>query len=206
MEVTYEMVVDFARPYKNHTLLVTQNDHLSRVCHFTLRANGRDLDVSDVASYTITAVRPDSSFTNDSGTLDVDDENNQLNEITYTVPQALTELIGTSTCIIKLISTSGAVLQSFEFYIRSRNLLKEEDDESEDDLAGFRDILARATEAIEKIETLSNKSRLPNPYPMRISVGDKTYTYDGSETVSVAFTVLAYLSTDKTEVTPITWF
>lgn len=205
MKVTHDMVIDFARSYKNHEILVQQNDHLSRRLHFILRENGRDLDVSDVVAYTIRAVRPDSSFSYDAGTLDVDDDGNRINEITYDIPQAMTEIVGTGSLVIKLTSSEGAVLQSFEIYIRSRNLLKEEDDDSEDDYAGIRDILNRAQEAIEKIETISNKSRLPNPYPLRIPVGDKTYTYDGSETVVVPLTVVAYLSTDKIAVDQIVW-
>lgn len=204
MKVTHEMVIDFARP-SYHEVLVQQNDHLSRRLHCILRENGRDLDISDVASYTIRAVRPDSSFTYDAGTLDTDDDGNPLNEITYDIPQAMTEITGTGSLVIKLTSTAGAVLQSFEIYIRSRNLLKEEDDDSEDDYAGIRDIMTRAQEAIEKIEAISNKSRLPNPYPLRIPVGDKTYTYDGSETVVVPLTVVAYLSTDKITVDDIVW-
>lgn len=199
------MVVDFVRPYKNHTLLVVQNDHLSRVCHFILRANGKALDVSDVTSYTLTAVKPDSTTAHESGVLDVDDDGTYINEITYTVPQALTDVIGTCTCTIALNGSDGSVLQSFEFYIRNRNELKQEDDDTEDDLAGFRDILNRATEAIEKIETLSNMSKLPNPYAFRITIGNKTYTYDGSETISVALTGVAYLSTDKKKTTAVTW-
>lgn len=203
MNVKYDMVLDFARPSKTHELLVSEDDHLTRVCHFILRENGRDLDVSDVASYTIIARKPDSTTSYDSGTLDKDDEGNLLNEITYEIPQALTETVGTCTCTVRLKSATNTVLNSFEFYIRSRNLLKEEDDAESDNLAGFRDILSRATEAINKIETISNKSRLPNPNALRMKVGDKTYTYDGSVTVNVDFQVLAYLSTDKVATTAI---
>lgn len=163
MNVKYDMAIDFARPYKNHTVLVMQDDHLSRVCHFILYANNKALEVEDVASYALTAVKSDNSVVHDTGTLDVDDEGINLNEITYEIPQSLTDVIGTCTCTISLESNSGAILQSFEFYIKARNELKQEEDDTEDDLAGFRDILNRAAEAIEKIETLSNKSRLPDP-------------------------------------------
>lgn len=205
MDVKYDMVVDYARPSNTNELLVSENDHLSRICHFVLKENGRDLDVSDVASYTIIARKPDSTTSYDSGTLDTDDEGNLLNEITYKIPQALTEVTGTCTCLIRLKTTANEVLSSPEIYIRSRNLLKEEDDSDSDDYAGLRDILERATEAIAKIETIANKSRLPNPYALRLTVGDKTYTYDGSETISVAFNVLAYLSTDKVATTAVEW-
>lgn len=206
MNVTYEMVVDFARPYKNHKIMVVQDDHLSRICHFILRSNGKALGVGDVVNYTLTAVKPDETTVHDTGTLDVDDEGIKLNEITYEIPQELTDVIGTCTCSIALTSESGAVLHSFEFYIKPRNELRQEEDDTEDDLAGFRDILNRAAEAIEKIETLSNKSRLPDPYPLRLVVGDKTYTFDGNETVTVQFTGLVYLSESKNkETTPLTW-
>lgn len=205
MDVRYEMVVDFARPYKNHTVLVVEGDHLSRTCHFTLRANGKNLDASDVTGYTLTAVKSDSSIVHDSGSLDTDEDGEQINEITYVIPQSLTDVIGTCTCTIALHGSDGSLLQSFEFYIKARNELKAEDDSSEDDLAGFRDILSRATEAIEKIEVLSSKSRLPNPFALRITLGDKVYTYDGNDTVSISFTGIAYLSEQKKEATTITW-
>lgn len=205
MNVKYDMVVDFVRPYKNHTLLVAQNDHLSRVCHFILRANGKALDVSDVESYTMTAVKPDTEPVHESGVLDVDEDGNNINEITYAVPQTLTDMIGTCVCTITLNGSDGSVLQSFEFYIRNRNELKQEDEDTEDDLSGFRDILNRATEAIDKIEALSNMSKLPNPYAFRLTVGDKVYTYDGSETISVTLTGVAYLSDEKKKATTVSW-
>lgn len=205
MSVLYDMVIDFAWPSKTNTILVMQGDHLSRVCHFTLRANNKDMDVSEVASYTVKAVLSDSSVIYDTGILDVDDDSKQINEITYAVPQALTEQTGLTTVTIQLSGDDGSVLRSFEFYIRSRNELMQEDDSSDDELAGFRDILNRATEAIEKIEALSSKSKLPNPNPLRLYFGDKTISYDGNETVSVSFTGISYLSTNKEEVTAIVW-
>lgn len=205
MSVLYDMVIDFAWPSKTNTILVMQGDHLSRVCHFTLRANNKDMDVSEVASYTVKAVLSDSSVIYDTGILDVDDDSKQINEITYAVPQALTEQTGLTTVTIQLSGDDGSILRSFEFYIRSRNELMQEDDSSDDELAGFRDILNRATEAIEKIEALSSKSKLPNPNPLRLYFGDKTISYDGNETVSVSFTGISYLSTNKEEVTAIVW-
>lgn len=205
MSVLYDMVIDFAWPSKTNTILVMQGDHLSRVCHFTLRANNKDMDVSEVASYTVKAVFSDSSVIYDTGILDVDDDSKQINEITYAVPQALTEQTGLTTVTIQLSGDDGSILRSFEFYIRSRNELMQEDDSSDDELAGFRDILNRATEAIEKIEALSSKSKLPNPNPLRLYFGDKTISYDGNETVSVSFTGISYLSTNKEEVTAIVW-
>lgn len=205
MNVKYDMTIDFARPYKNHTILCSQNDHLSRIPHFILRSNGKELDVSDVETYTLTAVKDDGSTVTDSGTLDTDEDGNAISEITYTIPQALTSSIGTCTCAITLNGADGSVLQSFEFYIRNRNVLKLEDDDSSDDLSGFRDIINRADEAVKKIEVLSSKSRLPNPYPLRISVGSVTTTYDGSETKSIVFNSIAYLSEDQLDATPVTW-
>lgn len=205
-KITYDMVIDFARPYKTHTLLCSQDDHLSRVPHFILRANGKSLDVSDVETYTITAVKPDSTTSHESGVLDKDDEGNYINEITYAVPQDLTNVIGTCTCTVTLNGSDGSVLQSFEFYIKNRNELKDEDDDTEDDLAGFRDILDRATAAIEKIEQLSTKSKLPNPEALRLVLGDDTYSYDGDEAVLVTFTGIAYVGGDKIGVNTINWY
>lgn len=205
MSVLYDMVIDFAWPSKTNTILVMQGDHLSRVCHFVLKANGKDMDVSSVSNYTVKAVLPDSSVIYDTGVLDVDDYSKQLNEITYAIPQALTENIGLTTVTVQLAGDDDSILRSFEFYIRSRNELMQEDDSSDDELAGFRDILNRATEAIEKIEALSTKSRLPNPYPLRIYFGDKTISYDGNETTSLSLSGIGYLSSYKEAATTIVW-
>lgn len=205
MSVLYDMVIDFAWPSKTNTILVMQGDHLSRVCHFVLKANGKDMDVSSVSNYTVKAVLPDSSVIYDTGVLDTDDYSKQLNEITYAIPQALTENIGLTTVTVQLAGDDDSILRSFEFYIRSRNELMQEDDSSDDELAGFRDILNRATEAIEKIEALSTKSRLPNPYPLRIYFGDKTISYDGNETTSLSLSGIGYLSSYKEAATTIVW-
>lgn len=205
MSVLYDMVIDFAWPSKTNTILVMQGDHLSRVCHFVLKANGKDMDVSSVSNYTVKAVLSDSSVIYDTGVLDVDDCGKQLNEITYAIPQALTENTGLTTVTVQLAGDDGSILRSFEFYIRSRNELMQEDDSSDDELAGFRDILNRATEAIEKIEALSTKSRLPNPYPLRIYFGDKTISYDGNETISLSLSGIGYLSSYKEAATTIVW-
>lgn len=205
MKVVYDIVIDFARPSKTNEILVSQGDHLTRVPHFILRANGKELDVSDVSTYTITAVKADGSKEYESGTLDTDDDGNQINEITYEIPQALTDTTGTCTCAIALNGSDGSVLHSFEFYIRNRNELKQEDDSSEDDLAGFRDILDRAEEATEKIEALSNMSKLPNPYPLRGVLGNTQFSYDGSETVTIKLTGVAFLSDKKVKATQISW-
>ena len=205
MSVLYDMVIDFAWPSKTNTILVMQGDHLSRVCHFVLKANGKDMDVSGVSNYTVKAVLSDSSVIYDTGVLDTDDYSKQLNEITYSIPQALTENTGLTTVTVQLAGDDGSILRSFEFYIRSRNELMQEDDSSDDELAGFRDILNRATEAIEKIEALSTKSRLPNPYPLRIYFGDKTISYDGNETTSLSLSGIGYLSSYKEAATTIVW-
>ncbi len=205
MSVLYDMVIDFAWPSKTNTILVMQGDHLSRVCHFVLKANGKDMDISGVSNYTVKAVLSDSSVIYDTGALDVDDYSKQLNEITYSIPQALTENTGLTTVTVQLTGDDGSILRSFEFYIRSRNEMMQEDDSSDDELAGFRDILNRATEAIEKIEALSTKSRLPNPYPLRIYFGDKTISYDGNETTSLSLSGIGYLSSYKEAATTIVW-
>lgn len=205
MKVSYPIIIDFAKPLTPQEILVSQNDHLSRVPRFILRANGKALDVSDVATYTLTALKADKTRSYDSGTLDKDDDGNQINEITYEIPQALTEISGTCTCTITLTSSSGSVLQSFEFYIRNRNELQTSDEDTEDDLAGFRDIITQAVDAIEKINAMANKTALPNPYPLRLIVGDKTYSYSGGELIEVEFTGLAYLEGNGVDRTTVDW-
>ena len=101
---------------------------------------------------------------------------------------------------ITLQSAANESISSFENYLLTRNELYNEDDyASDDDLSGFRDILSRAAEAVAKIEELTKQSALPNPNPLRIFMGDQTFSYDGSVLVNVSLTGLAYLGDKKKE-------
>lgn len=200
MNVVYDMVVDFARPSKTNTVLVMQNDANSRVLRFILMNQGRPFDTSGVAIVSIKAVKPDGKVIYDNASVSQDSDGKNINEVVYTVPPALTSTSGQVTMTITLQSAANESISSFENYLLTRNELYNEDDyASDDDLSGFRDILSRATEAVAKIEELTKQSALPNPYPLRIIMGDQTFSYDGSLPVNVPLTGIAYLGNKKKE-------
>lgn len=202
MNIVYDMVVDFARPSKTNTVLVMQNDSNSRVLRFILMDQGKAFDTKDVAIVSIKAVKPDGKVIYDNASVSQNSDGENINEIMYTVPLSLTASAGQVTMTISLQSAANESISSFENYLLTRNELYNENDyASDDDLSGFRDILSRATEAVAKIEELTKQSALPNPYPLRVQLGDQTISYDGSILVNLPLTGIAYLGKDKKETT-----
>lgn len=191
MDIMYTFLVDFARPQRTNELLVMQNDALTRVARFVLMNNGKALDVSDVDAVTINAVLPDESRITAEASLLTDDDDEPLNEIIYAIPASMTSAIGKTVVNISLYSrpanSDPKLLNSFEFYINTRNELNMDDGEDDDDYAGIRDLINRSIEAVALVEQLIARSTLPNPYPLRIILEDTTYNYDGSHMVTVDF-------------------
>lgn len=191
MDIMYTFLVDFARPQRTNELLVMQNDALTRVARFVLMNNGKALDVSDVDAVTINAVLPDESRITAEASLLTDDDDEPLNEIIYAIPASMTSAIGKTVVNISLYSrpenADPKLLNSFEFYINTRNELNKDDGDDGDDYAGIRDLINRSIEAVALVEQLIARSTLPNPYPLRIILEDTTYNYDGSHMVTVDF-------------------
>jgi len=191
MDIMYTFLVDFARPQRTNELLVMQNDALTRVARFVLMNNGKALDVSDVDAVTINAVLPDESRITAEASLLTDDDDEPLNEIIYAIPASMTSAIGKTVVNISLYSRPAnadpKLLNSFEFYINTRNELNQDDGDDGDDYAGIRDLINRSIEAVALVEQLIARSTLPNPYPLRIILEDTTYNYDGSHMVTVDF-------------------
>ena len=147
-------------------------------------------------------MKPDGKVIYDNASVSQNSDGENINEIMYTVPPSMTAAAGQVTMTISLQSAANESISSFENYLLTRNELYNENDyASDDDLSGFRDILSRATEAVAKIEELTKQSALPNPYPLRVQLGDQTISYDGSILVNLPLTGIAYLGKDKKETT-----
>lgn len=186
MQVTYDLVVDFARPNKSDTIIISEGDNNSRVCHFTLLNNRNPFSMSDVTVATVRGVKKDGSEIFGDATILEDEDGNKINEIEYTIPSAMTSVAGDITMTITLNSESNEQITSFEFYVLVRNALyNEESFVSESDLSGFRDIMNRCLIAIEKVEAMTENTALPNPYPINIDIGSEVISYDGSEQVTI---------------------
>lgn len=195
MNVKYDLVVDFARPNKSNTVIVSEGDSKSRVCHFTLLNNKYPMSMSDVTSATVRAVKSDGSVIWGEAEILVNDDGEQINEVEYTVPAAITDSSGNVTMTVTLMGELSEQLTSFEFYIQVRNALYNEDDlVSESDLSGFRDVLNRCLVAIAKIEAMTEHTALPNPYPLNINLEGDQISYSGNSTVTITLEDLAYIS------------
>ena len=187
------MVIDFARPSKSNTILVAENDANSRNCLFTLLSDKKPFDMTDVVSATVKAVKPSGSIVYGDATIIEDDEGNKLNELEYLLPLDMTEDAGTVTITITLANQLGDRITSFEYYVKVRNALYNEDDYiDDDDLDGFRELLTRTKAALDKMEQMTKQDALPNPYPLRISLDNVDYEYSGNNLVEILMDAVAY--------------
>lgn len=193
--VRYDLVVDFARPSKSNTIIISEGDTNSRITHFTLLANKTPMNMIDVTSATVRGVKEDGSVIFGDATIITDDDDNKLNEIEYVIPASVTDTAGNVTMTITLLGSDNSQITSFEFYLKVRNALYNEDDYvSESDLSGFRDLLTRCLTAVQKIEAMTENTALPNPYPLNLTIEDELYSYTGSETLDIILDNLTYLS------------
>lgn len=197
MNVKYDLVIDFARPSKSNTIMISEGDTNSRVCHFTLLNNKHPMSMSDVTVATVRGIKKDGSEIFGDAKILTDDDGYFINELEYTIPAAVTDTAGNVTMTITLLSTTSEQLTSFEFYLQVRNALYNEDDlVSESDLTGFRDLLNRALVAVKKVEDLTENDTLPNPYPIDIDLEGVHYQYTGRNTVEVKISDMAYIADD----------
>ena len=204
MVVNYNLVVDFARPNKSNTILIAENDVNSRNCRFKLLADKQPFDMTGVVSATVQGVLPSGSIIIGDATIVQDEDENNINEVTYLIPVAATDMPGTVTMTITLADDLGTRITSFEFYLKVRNTLYNEDDYiSDDDMSGFRDLLTRARAALARMEQMVEHDALPNPYPLRIEVDGVEYEYTGENIVEIFMGDVAYLGelTGEVEIT-----
>lgn len=195
MQVKYDLVVDFARPNKSNTIHISEGDTNSRVCHFTLLNNKHPMSMGDVTIATVRGVKEDGSVIFGDAEILKDEDDNPLNEIEYTVPSSITGSAGNVTMTVTLMSSGNEQITSFEFYLRVRNALYNEDDLLEEsDLVGFHDLLNRCMVALQKIEAMTENTALPNPYPLNLSIEGVTTAYSGASTVNITLEDMAYIS------------
>ena len=79
MQVLYNMIVDFVRPNKSNLIIVSENDSGSRILHFTLLQDKVPVDMTDVVSATIKAIKPDGSVVFADAAILEDEDGNQIN-------------------------------------------------------------------------------------------------------------------------------
>ena len=194
MIANYHLIVDFARPSKTNTIVVAENDAETRNCNFKLLFDKEPFDMTGVVTATVKGVTQRGATIWDTAEIKTDEEGNYINELSYLLPLAVTENAGNVTMTITLEGDNNQTITSFEFYIRARNTLYNEDDViDEEDLEGFRDLLVRSQQALARMEEMVERDALPNPFPIRQTVDGYEFEYTGNEIVEVDMDDVAYL-------------
>lgn len=194
MIANYHLIVDFARPSKTNTIVVAENDAETRNCNFKLLFDKEPFDMTGVVTATVKGVTQRGATIWDTAEIKTDEEGNYINELSYLLPLAVTENAGNVTMTITLEGDNNQTITSFEFYIRARNTLYNEDDViDEEDLEGFRDLLVRSQQALARMEEMVERDALPNPFPIRQTVDGYVFEYTGNEIVEVDMDDVAYL-------------
>ena len=172
MQIDYTLVMDFARPKKSYSILIAEGDQRSRVLKVVLMNNGKAMDLSDVQTATIKAVKPDEAIVFGDGTIETDGTGNPTNVVSYVLPADLSDVVGRTSVTVTLVSEAAERITTPEFYVIVGNQLYNENDYvSESDLTGFQDLLNRALAAVKKAEQLAAPTRSPSslgtpPIPM----------------------------------------
>ena len=198
MNVQYDLVVDFKRPSKSNTIIVSENDDRSRVCHFILVQDKQPMDMTDVVSADIIGTKPDGTVVFDTSNVEIvrNEAGDYLNELMYTVPGNITSVSGTVTMRIRILSETSKI-ESFDFYLVVRNSLYNEDDEiDKETYDGFRKLLEQCQKTLEEMKKYAGEATRPNPFPISITVEDDTYTYSGISPVELSITNVAYVGED----------
>lgn len=180
MVIEHKIVLDFARTLKSDTITVSKGDADSRKITLLLFADGEPLDLSDVTSAVINANTNDIAEVSISATVDED------GHLAYfTLPADLTNVAGKRSYTLTLI-TDYTQITSPEWYINVVSQLRDDSDAlTREDILGFQETLARIEDMYEAAQQTT--STLPNPYALTITIGNNTYSYDGSEAVGISF-------------------
>lgn len=197
MNVKYDLVVDFARPNKSNTVIISEGDSESRVCVFTLLADKQPMDMITVSTATVRGVREDGSVIIGEAVILEDESGDKINQVAYTIPASVAAINGKVIMTITLMSTLGATITSFEFYLNVRNQLYNENDYVNDqDMTGFRDLLNRTLTALHTMEQMTKQTALPNPYPLRFTHDGVLYTYTGEVETDIVLGNIAFIDTE----------
>ena len=157
MNLIYDMVVDFSNNARTNTLETKKGNSNSIVCKFTLLNNGNPFDMSDVVMASIKGVKPDDSLIYGACDFVYDEEENKVNQITYTLSDANTCVSGRTSYELSLADENGVVLQSFNFYIYViPDLFDESDIWGKSDVSAVATYMGRTLRAAEKTEEAMN--------------------------------------------------
>ncbi len=115
MQIDYTLVMDFARPKKSYSILIAEGDQRSRVLKVVLMNNGKAMDLSDVQTATIKAVKPDEAIVFGDGTIETDGTGNPTNVVSYVLPADLSDVVGRTSVTVTLVSEAAERITTPEF-------------------------------------------------------------------------------------------
>ena len=194
MICNYNMIIDFARPQKSNTIVLSENDAETRMCNFKLLFDKQPFDMEGVVMAIVKGVTQSGATIIDTAEIKTDAQGNYINELSYLLPLAVTENAGNVTMTVELDGANSERITSFEFYLKTRNALYNEDDViDQDDLEGFHELLIRSQEALARMEEMVERDALPNPYPLRYTVDGVTIEYTGDPIKEINLDDVAYL-------------
>lgn len=147
MEVTYKIILDFARPNKTKTIEIMQNDVRSRKVQLVLMNNGRPVDGTEIGRVIIKAYKPDETIIFAEANI-VQKNGVNTNVVEYTLPADAARIVGKSIYAAVIYETSLAQITSPEWYVNvTKQLYDEEDYVSSNELSGFMRYVSDALNA-----------------------------------------------------------
>lgn len=156
MEVTYKIILDFARPNKTKTIEIMQNDVRSRKVQLVLMNNGRPVDGTEIGRVIIKAYKPDETIIFAEANI-VQKAGVNTNVVEYTLPADAARIVGKSIYAAVIYETSLAQITSPEWYVNvTKQLYDEEDYISGNELSGFMQYVAQALEAKTSAQASAN--------------------------------------------------
>ena len=156
MNIVHKLVIDLQN---NRSIMVEvkKGGGNAYTLEMMLVSGGIVMDMSDIYTATIRAVKPDESIIYADAEIIKDEEGNNTNKVRYTLTDACLAVTGKSTYEVELMDSNGVTVNSFDFYVNVINELFNEDDLwNQNDVSAVRAYMATAMSAAKYSEELEN--------------------------------------------------
>lgn len=156
MNIVHKLVIDLQN---NRSIIVEvkKGGGNAYTLEMMLVSGGKVLDMSDIYTATIKAVKPDESIIYADATIIQDEEGHNTNKVVYTLTDACLAVTGKSVYEVELMDSNGITVNSFDFYVNVINELFNEDDLwNQSDTSAVRSYMARTLSAAKASEELLN--------------------------------------------------
>ncbi len=156
MNIVHKLVIDLQN---NRSIMVElkKGGGNAYTLEMMLVSGGGVLDMSDIYTATIKAVKPDESIVYADAEIVKDENGNNTNKVVYVLSEAALSVTGKSIYEVMLMDSNGTTVNSFDFYVNVINQLYDENDLYDvSDVSGVRAYMARALRAAQTAEELEN--------------------------------------------------